>query len=68
VALLSLLATQFIVDGLEIHRVGFRRWLSESMRHSFIGYVGRYSRRDWARFAVIFVLVFAASTVIWELT
>ena len=68
VAVLSLLATQFIIFGLEIRAVGFRSWLRESQQ-SYIGYIRRYGRREWYRFTVIFVVVFMASwasVVIWR--
>jgi hypothetical protein len=63
VVLLSLLATQFIVFGLEIYAVGFRSWLRESRRHSYVDYIRRYGRREWILFAIVFALVFAALSI-----
>jgi hypothetical protein len=63
----SLLATQLIVWLLEIRTAGFRTWMRDSMKHSYVGHIRRYGHHEWTLFASIFGAVLVAFTLIWRL-
>ena len=67
VLLFSLLATQLIVWFVEIRAVGFRTWMRDSMKHSYVGYIRRYGPHEWKLFVSIFGAVFISFAVIWRL-
>jgi len=67
VVVFSLLATQLIVWIIEIRAAGFRTWMRDSMKHSYIGYIRRYGRHEWRLFAGVFGAVFVTFTLIWRL-
>jgi hypothetical protein len=67
VVMFSLLATQLIVWLLEIRTAGFRAWMRDSMKHSYVGRIRQYGRHEWTLFAGIFGAMFVALTLIWRL-
>ncbi|HMG06262.1 MAG TPA: hypothetical protein VK581_12450 [Chthoniobacterales bacterium] len=67
VVVFSLLAAQLIVWIIEIRAAGFRTWMRDSIRHSYVGYIRRYRRHEWKLFAGIFGAVFVTFTLIWRL-
>jgi hypothetical protein len=67
VVVFSLLAAQLIVWIIEIRVAGLRTWMRNSIKHSYVGYIRRYGRREWKLFAGIFGAVFVTFTLIWRL-
>jgi hypothetical protein len=67
VVVFSLLATQLVVWLIEIRATGFRPWMRDSMKYSYVGYIRRYGRPQWKLFASVFGAVFVAFTLIWSL-
>jgi len=67
VVVFSLLATQLIVWLLEIRAAGFRTWMRDSVKRSYVGYIRRYRRHEWRLFVSIFGAVFVTFTLIWML-
>jgi hypothetical protein len=67
ITLLSLLVTQLIIWAIEIHLVGFRPWMHQSIDHSYGGYIRKYGRREWTLFFSVFTFVLVTLTLIWQL-
>jgi hypothetical protein len=67
VVVFSLLATQFVVWLTEIRAAGFRPWMRDSMKYSYVGHIRRYGRPQWRLFASVFGAVFVIFTLIWSL-